>query len=139
MSTPACPGSQWTSSPLPSSAWPKHGGQAETLLTHFGLPADHRLDDFSANLNPLGPPAWVRDWLTRQLAGLDHYPAPDYPAARQAIAAHHQLQKSINGSVTANKSPNEPKKIGLWILANVLRMLMFLTPYSLVYLAIQSS
>ncbi|WP_339885926.1 threonine-phosphate decarboxylase CobD [Vreelandella maris] len=92
MSTPACPGSQWTSSPLPSSAWPKHGGQAETLLTHFGLPADHRLDDFSANLNPLGPPAWVRDWLTRQLAGLDHYPAPDYPAARQAIAAHHQLQ-----------------------------------------------
>ncbi|CAO1665453.1 threonine-phosphate decarboxylase [Halomonas sp. NYA30] len=92
MSTPACPGSQWTSSPLPSSAWPKHGGQAETLLTHFGLPADHRLDDFSANLNPLGPPAWVRDWLTRQLAGLDHYPSPDYPAARQAIAAHHQLQ-----------------------------------------------
>lgn len=92
MSTPACPGSQWTSSPLPSSAWPKHGGQAETLLTHFGLPADHRLDDFSANLNPLGPPAWVRDWLTRQLSGLDHYPSPDYSAARQAISAHHQIE-----------------------------------------------
>lgn len=76
----------------PSSPWPKHGGQAKALLAHFELPADHRLEDFSANLNPLGPPAWVRDWLTRQLAGLEHYPSPDYGAARQAIAAHHQLQ-----------------------------------------------
>jgi threonine-phosphate decarboxylase len=72
--------------------WPSHGGQAETLLAHFGLPSGHRLDDFSANLNPLGPPAWVRDWLTQHLAGLERYPAPDYSAARQAIANHHQLQ-----------------------------------------------
>lgn len=73
-------------------AWPSHGGQAKALLAHFGLPADHRLEDFSANLNPLGPPAWVRDWLTKQLAGLEHYPAPDYHAACHAIAAQHQLQ-----------------------------------------------
>ncbi|KPQ23753.1 MAG: threonine-phosphate decarboxylase [Halomonas sp. HL-48] len=72
--------------------WPSHGGQAEALLAHFGLPATHRLDDFSANLNPLGPPAWVRDWLTQQLAGLERYPAPDYSAARHAIASHHQLR-----------------------------------------------
>lgn len=82
----------WPSSPWPSSPWPRHGGQAEALLAHFGLPVDHRLEDFSANLNPLGPPAWVSDWLTKQLAGLERYPAPDYSAARQAIAAHHQLQ-----------------------------------------------
>ncbi|MBS3669271.1 threonine-phosphate decarboxylase CobD [Vreelandella boliviensis] len=82
----------WPSSPWSSSPWPSHGGQAEALLAHFGLPADHRLDDFSANLNPLGPPAWVSDWLTKQLTGLERYPAPDYAAARQAIAAHHQLQ-----------------------------------------------
>ncbi|MDR5899714.1 threonine-phosphate decarboxylase CobD [Halomonas vilamensis] len=72
--------------------WPSHGGQSEALLAHFGLPSGHRLYDFSANLNPLGPPAWVRDFLTQQLAGLERYPAPDYAAARQAIAAHHQLQ-----------------------------------------------
>lgn len=76
----------------PSSPWPAHGGQAEALLAHFGLPADHRLEDFSANLNPLGPPAWVSDWLTKQLTGLERYPAPDYSTARQAIAAHHQVQ-----------------------------------------------
>ncbi|CAM3701843.1 threonine-phosphate decarboxylase [Halomonas sp. FME1] len=72
--------------------WPSHGGQAEALLAHFNLPADHRLEDFSANLNPMGPPAWVRDWLMEQLAGVECYPAPDYHAARQAIATHHQLQ-----------------------------------------------
>ncbi|WFE71583.1 threonine-phosphate decarboxylase CobD [Halomonas sp. M1] len=75
-----------------SATWPAHGGQAETLLAHFGLPADHPVEDFSANLNPLGPPPWVRGWLTKQLDGLERYPAPDYATARQAIAAHHQLQ-----------------------------------------------
>lgn len=83
---------EWPNSLCPNSPWPAHGGQAEALLAHFGLPADHRLEDFSANLNPLGPPAWVRDWLTKQLSGLERYPAPDYSAARQAIAAHHQVQ-----------------------------------------------
>ncbi|CDG54788.1 MULTISPECIES: threonine-phosphate decarboxylase CobD [Halomonadaceae] len=87
MNTPLLPNAPW-----PSSPWPSHGGQAETLLAHFGLPTDHRLDDFSANLNPLGPPAWVSDWLAKQLVGLERYPAPNYAAARQAIATHHQLQ-----------------------------------------------
>lgn len=77
---------------MSTPAWPSHGGQAEALLAHFGLPVDHRLDDFSANLNPLGPPAWVSDWLAKQLTGLERYPAPDYSTARQAIATHHQLQ-----------------------------------------------
>lgn len=74
------------------SPWPAHGGQAEALLAHFGLPSDHPLEDVSANLNPLGPPDWVNGWITQQLAGLERYPAPDYRAARNAIAAHHQLQ-----------------------------------------------
>ncbi|AQU82818.1 MULTISPECIES: threonine-phosphate decarboxylase CobD [unclassified Halomonas] len=77
---------------MKTSAWPSHGGQAEALLAHFGLPVDHRLEDFSANLNPLGPPAWVSDWLAKQLAGLERYPAPDYSTACQAIAAYHKLQ-----------------------------------------------
>lgn len=77
---------------MKTPAWPAHGGQAEALLAHFGLPPDHALEDVSANLNPLGPPDWVDGWLTQQLAGLERYPAPDYRAARNAIAAHHQLQ-----------------------------------------------
>lgn len=92
MSLSEWPSASGLNSPLTTPQWPTHGGQAETLLAHFGLPADHPLEDVSANLNPLGPPTWVRDWLTKRLAGLERYPAPDYGKARCAIAAHHQLQ-----------------------------------------------
>ena len=42
---------------LPLDHWPSHGGQAAALLQRFGLPADHPLEDISANLNPLARPA----------------------------------------------------------------------------------
>ncbi|NQY77451.1 MAG: threonine-phosphate decarboxylase [Halomonas sp.] len=73
---------------LPLHHWPSHGGQAAALLQRFGLPADHPLEDISANLNPLGPPGWVTGYLAQRLAGLGRYPEPDYRAARQAIAEH---------------------------------------------------
>ena len=66
--------------------WPVHGGQGAALRERFGLPADHPLIDFSANLNPLGPPAWVPARLAALVAGLARYPAPDYTRARAAIA-----------------------------------------------------
>ncbi|MFP3343448.1 threonine-phosphate decarboxylase CobD [Halomonas sp. SIMBA_159] len=67
--------------------WPSHGGQAAALLQRFGLPADHPLEDFSANLNPHGPPSWVAHFLAERIHQLDQYPEPSYYAARQAIAA----------------------------------------------------
>ncbi|MBZ5489002.1 threonine-phosphate decarboxylase [Halomonas aquamarina] len=69
--------------------WPSHGGQSAALLQRYGLPPGHSLEDFSANLNPLGPPAWVAEALGRQVDALCHYPAPDYWPAREALAAHH--------------------------------------------------
>lgn len=68
------------------ASWPSHGGQAGPLLARFGLPPDHPLLDFSANLNPLGPPAWVPSQLAEAAEGIAHYPAPDYRTAREAIA-----------------------------------------------------
>lgn len=73
-------------------SWPTHGGQAAALLQRFGLPADHAYEDVSANLNPLGPPQWVAAWLAQRIDGLSHYPASDYHAARQAIAADNGVQ-----------------------------------------------
>lgn len=70
------------------AAWPSHGGQASALLPRFGLPEHHPLIDFSANLNPLGPPAWVPGYLAESVSGLARYPAPDYTAACLAIARH---------------------------------------------------
>ncbi|RUR40877.1 threonine-phosphate decarboxylase CobD [Vreelandella populi] len=74
---------------LSKPPWPSHGGQSAALLQRFGLSPDHPLEDFSANLNPLGPPEWVAEALSSQLLALKHYPEPDYGAAREAIAAYH--------------------------------------------------
>ncbi|RUR30761.1 threonine-phosphate decarboxylase [Vreelandella nanhaiensis] len=76
---------------LSTPSWPSHGGQSAALLQRFGLPPDYPLEDFSANLNPLGPPEWVAEALSSQLLALKHYPAPDYGAAREAIAAYHRV------------------------------------------------
>lgn len=59
------------------NAWPAHGGRIAPLLARFGLPADHPVVDFSANLNPLGPPAWLSDWLAGAVDSLTRYPDPD--------------------------------------------------------------
>ncbi|GAA0578165.1 pyridoxal phosphate-dependent class II aminotransferase [Halomonas salifodinae] len=71
----------------PSNDWPLHGGEAAPLLARFGLPSETPLRDVSANLNPLGPPAWLPEWLAERAADLGRYPDPDYAAARAAIAA----------------------------------------------------
>lgn len=72
----------------PSNHWPLHGGEAAPLLARFGLPPQTPLRDVSANLNPLGPPEWLPEWLAERAADLGRYPDPDYAAARAAIAAH---------------------------------------------------
>ncbi|SFU86676.1 threonine-phosphate decarboxylase CobD [Halomonas korlensis] len=91
--------------PLPGAAWPEHGGQVAPLLARFGLPADHAVTDFSANLNPLGPPAWLGRWLAAACEGLGRYPDPDYGDARRAIAEHEGVTPEqvllTNGGVEA--------------------------------------
>ncbi len=66
--------------------WPSHGGEAAVLLARQGLPGDHPLLDFSTNLNPLGPPAWLAEQLMNALAGVQCYPDPTYREACEAIA-----------------------------------------------------
>jgi len=44
--------------------------------------------DFSANINPLGPPEWLRPLVSSQLESLIHYPDPEYKSFVQAVAEH---------------------------------------------------
>lgn len=79
------------------NGWPLHGGQPGPLLARFGLAETTPVLDVSANLNPLGPPAWLGDWLTTRLAEpetLARYPDPDYTEAHEAIAAHEGVAPS---------------------------------------------
>ncbi|MFQ3788403.1 threonine-phosphate decarboxylase CobD [Halomonas sp. A29] len=74
------------------SDWPSHGGRPERMLPRFGLAGDSEVIDFSANLNPLGPPPWLAQRLAASVAGLAVYPDPDYCEARDAIAMSEGLR-----------------------------------------------
>jgi len=47
--------------------------------------------DFSADINPLGPPPCVRTVITRHLEEIQRYPDPEAQALREAIAEFHQI------------------------------------------------
>jgi L-threonine-O-3-phosphate decarboxylase len=47
--------------------------------------------DFSASINPLGPPSSTIEAIIKGIKQLNHYPNPDYPQFRQAIGQHHHI------------------------------------------------
>lgn len=49
------------------------------------------LVDFSASINPLGPPDSVRAALQGAISSLGHYPDPAYTDLRHALGRYHQL------------------------------------------------
>jgi L-threonine-O-3-phosphate decarboxylase len=64
-----------------------HGGNLSMLSRIAGRPAADILD-FSANINPLGPPACVGAALLQGIEQLGHYPDPDSGELVAAIADH---------------------------------------------------
>ncbi len=69
----------------------EHGGNLDRLARESGRSAGDILD-FSANINPLGPPEWLRPLISRQVSRLIHYPDPDAGALKAAIATRYQVE-----------------------------------------------
>jgi len=67
---------------------PGHGGNLRQLARAAGK-AEREILDFSANINPLGPPEWLRPTISAQVATLTHYPDPDCAALVEAAAARY--------------------------------------------------
>ena len=87
----------------------QHGGNVLQMAEQYGLaPAD--ITDFSANINPLGMPPFLRDILTVHLDRLEVYPDIDYQDLHQALAQHHQLNPH---NVVAGNGATE--LIFLWV------------------------
>ena len=63
----------------------RHGGNITKLAAAAGRPAGEILD-FSANINPLGPPEWFRPLISAQVSSLVHYPDPDCTDLVRAFA-----------------------------------------------------
>ncbi len=69
---------------------PHHGGNLGWAADIAGCPAFSLLD-FSASINPLGPPPEVLEAIQSAFPALHHYPDPQYGLLRQAIANYHNL------------------------------------------------
>ncbi|HUL39601.1 MAG TPA: histidinol-phosphate transaminase [Methanomassiliicoccales archaeon] len=64
---------------------PAHGGEGWKLRGK---------EDFSANLNPFGPPPWLAGALADAAASLDHYPDDSSIALRDSLANRYRVTPS---------------------------------------------
>ena len=67
---------------------PPHGGNLRALAEQAACGAAEILD-FSANINPLGPPPWLRSVVAGSLSDALHYPDPEALELRRAAAAYY--------------------------------------------------
>ncbi len=63
-----------------------HGGDTRKLALTSGLPED-RIIDFSASLNPLGFPEWLRTVISSKVSSLSRYPDPSCSELGSAVSA----------------------------------------------------
>lgn len=69
---------------------PSHGGNLIWAATVAGC-SPHAILDFSASINPLGPPAIAIAAIQTHLQDLSAYPDPQYRSLKAAIAAFHGI------------------------------------------------
>ncbi|MBF0551967.1 MAG: cobyric acid synthase, partial [Deltaproteobacteria bacterium] len=65
-----------------------HGGNILQLARRAGR-SPREILDFSANINPLGPPEWFRGVVSRALDAVVHYPDPEYSSLVEAVASRY--------------------------------------------------
>jgi len=76
-----------------------HGGNLRQLAQMAGK-AEKDILDFSANLNPLGPPEWMQEMICAHGGALAHYPDPDCSALLEAVSERYgaDLKEIIAGN-----------------------------------------
>jgi len=67
-----------------------HGGDVAAVCEKYGIEPD-RLCDFSANINPLGPPPQVRPAVMEAMETIAQYPDPGCRELRRALAGHFDV------------------------------------------------
>ncbi len=68
----------------------KHGGTLRLYSERTGLSPDQILD-FSANINPLGPPEWLAPLIQVSIEDIFHYPDPECIELRAACARKYNV------------------------------------------------
>ncbi len=91
-----------------------HGGHCEALARKTGRAARDILD-FSANINPLGPPDWLRPVILGAVANVARYPDPDCAALLAAASDRYGLPVSrlVAGNGASDLLFTLPRACGL--------------------------
>lgn len=78
----------------------EHGGNLRKIKSNSSSP---NIIDFSANINPLGAPDWLRAVISRSVDDLIHYPDVDCLELRKAISSYNKVPKEniVCGNGTA--------------------------------------
>ncbi|EKU96301.1 L-threonine O-3-phosphate decarboxylase [Leptolyngbya sp. PCC 7375] len=79
-----------TALPITSSDRPTHGGN-RNWAAQYAQCEPEAIVDFSASINPLGPPPSVLTALTDSLHSLKAYPDPNYDRLRSTLSDFHGL------------------------------------------------
>lgn len=79
----------------------EHGGNIHKVKRNHGK-GSVELIDFSANINPLGPPPWLRSHINKTLESILHYPDPECKELIQVISSKYQV--SADHIIAANGS-----------------------------------
>jgi histidinol-phosphate/aromatic aminotransferase/cobyric acid decarboxylase-like protein len=69
----------------------EHGGNVHRI----GAEIDAAVVDFSANINPLGPPAWLRSLINHDLHLIAHYPDPTCEELAAGIAERYKADRRM--------------------------------------------
>lgn len=69
-----------------------HGGNLRQAAERYNLPAE-QIIDFSASINPLGPPKKVKEILGSRLDAILHYPDPECKRLKMKLAEHLQINR----------------------------------------------
>jgi threonine-phosphate decarboxylase len=68
----------------------EHGGDVDRWARHAGIEA-HEILDFSASINPLGPPPSARRAFVNSYGEISRYPDPHGEELKEALAEHHGM------------------------------------------------
>lgn len=96
-----------------------HGGDLVTASARYGVEPE-RMTDFSANINPLGPPPGLLEALGQALPGIVRYPDPGHRRLTSLLADRHQVEEAavvIGNGAAENMAlallALSPEKVGI--------------------------
>ena len=74
--------------------WPAHGSNPQYLYKAAGLEQPDEMIDFSANINPFGPPSKLKEQWGDLLHGIEKYPDPQTTLLKKKLAGREGIEEN---------------------------------------------